>query len=157
MSDQPPDGGRSWDQPADEGRRWEQGPPRPPPPGYGGPEARAYGAPPPPPYGGAAGYPGPYGYPPVYGPRPNAPSATTALVLGIIGIAVCQVVAPFAYVYGKRAEDEIAQSGGVYGGESMAKAGKILGIIGIVLLALGILIAIVAVIAAVASVDAAYR
>ena len=57
--------------------------------------------------------------------------------------------APFAYYYGKRAEDAVDASGGTLAGRSMATAGKILGIIGCVLLALGIIYLIVVIIVAV--------
>jgi hypothetical protein len=72
-------------------------------------------------------------------------------VLGILGILVCQVVAPFAMVIGRRAVKEIDASNGAIGGRGSAQAGYIMGIIGTVLLALGVLIVIVAIIAAAAT------
>lgn len=80
------------------------------------------------------GAPGPYGYVPV----PDQPQATTALVLGILGIAICGVIAPFAWSVGRRSLREIDASGGRWGGRGKAQAGYILGIIGTVLLILAV-------------------
>ena len=44
--------------------------------------------------------------------RPNAPHAVLALVLGIIGVAACSVCGPFAWYYGRQAEDAVDASGG---------------------------------------------
>ena len=106
-----------------------------------------------PPYG----YPQqPYAYQP---PKPNHPSATTSLVLGIIGLAgiltcggVTLVLSPVAWVTGAKAVREIRANPGAYNGESSAAAGKIMGIVGTVLLILGV-IAIVAFFALVAAYD----
>ena len=94
--------------------------------------------------------PAPYGYAPPYGygaaPQ-NHPSATTALVLsliGLAGIAFCGgltlVLSPFAWRIGASAVREIDASQGRLGGREQANAGRIMGIIGTVLLALGILL-----------------
>jgi uncharacterized membrane protein YjgN (DUF898 family) len=64
-------------------------------------------------------------------------------VLGILGLLVCSVLAPVAWVYGRRAEEAVDASGGAYGGRDMATAGKVLGMIGTALLALGLLIGLV--------------
>jgi hypothetical protein len=64
-------------------------------------------------------------------------------VLGIISVVGCAICGPFAYYYGKRAEDAVDASRGTLGGRSMATAGKILGIIGCVFLAIGIIYLIV--------------
>ena len=150
----------------------QQPPPQPPygAPQYPGPEqTQPYGQPPPyaqnpygqqPPYGQA-----PYGQQPPYGQNPygqqppygapqygqpygqpaNHPSATTALVLSLIGLAgiafcggITLVLSPFAWRIGARAVREIDASPGTYGGRDQANAGRIMGIIGTVLLALGI-------------------
>jgi hypothetical protein len=98
----------------------------------------------------------PYGspYQPAYagGALPDHPSATTAMVLGIIGlvgIAFCGgitlVLSPFAWVVGAKAVREIDASPGRYAGRDRAQGGKIMGIIGTVLLALAI-VAIIGVI-----------
>lgn len=75
-----------------------------------------------------------YGYAP-----PDHPKATTSMVLGILGVVVCQVIAPFAWVIGKRTVSEIDASGGRLGGRGQAQAGYVLGIVGTVLLGLGVL------------------
>ena len=85
----------------------------------------------------------PYGQP--YGGQPyqqpqNHGSATTALVLGICGLVLCQVVGIPAYVIGRRAEREIRASNGALTGEGLAKAGWIMGLIAIVLMVGGILL-----------------
>lgn len=98
-----------------------------------------------------------YGGPPPYGapyqpPQPLAPmhpKATTALVLGIVGLAgtficgITVVLGPFAWVTGARAKREIASAPGRFRGESEAQVGMILGIVTTVLLALAIVGAIV--------------
>lgn len=73
---------------------------------------------------------------PGYGPTglpmwaPDHPQTTTVLLLGILGMAVCQVVAPFAWVMGSRVRKEIDASGGTIGGRSQVQIGYILGIVG---------------------------
>jgi Domain of unknown function (DUF4190) len=124
MSDQyPPTGGGpppgQWPPPGGSGA-----------PGYGGGGPQYGGAPYGAPQGGA--FPN-YPYPQ---PQADAPGATTALVLGILGIVVCQILAPFAWDYGNRALEEIELSGRTLGGHGNAKAGQILGIIGTILLGL---------------------
>lgn len=119
----------------------------PPPPGYQYPPphpgsqppnwGNAYPPPAPPPPPG-------YGYPQYVPPAPNHPKATTALVLGIIGLTgiMCYItflVAPVAWVIGHKALKEIDANPGAYGGRSEANAGKIMGIVGTVLLILGLL------------------
>ncbi|MRK00546.1 DUF4190 domain-containing protein [Aeromicrobium sp. S22] len=106
-----------------------------PPPGYGYPPP---GQAPPPGYG----YPQPgYGYGPT---APKHPNATTAMVLGIVGVAgglMCWLpllASPFAWFFGRKAMREIDESHGQLQGRSEAKAGFVLGIIGSVLLALAI-------------------
>jgi hypothetical protein len=124
----------------------QQPPPQPP---YGQPQ---YGQPPygQPPYGQP-------GYPPAYGaPQPGFgygapaarthPSATTALVLSLVGLAgimfcggLTLVLSPFAWRTGAKAVREIDANPGMYGGRDQANAGRIMGIIGTVLLVLGAL------------------
>lgn len=108
MSDYPPPGGQP-----PEG--WNQ-----PPGGYG---------PPPGPYGG--GYPQGYGY---GMPQQDHPDATTVLVLGILGLVVCGIIAPFAWSKGNKALQEIEASGRTIGGHGMVQAGRICGIVGTILL-----------------------
>jgi hypothetical protein len=92
------------------------------------------------PYGATPGY----GFP---GQAPaNHPSATTALVLsliGLVGIALCGgitlVLSPFAWRMGARAVREIDANPGMYAGRDQANAGRIMGLIGTVLLGLAVL------------------
>jgi hypothetical protein len=116
-------------------------PPPPPPPGFGGPQS-PYGS------GPAYGAPG-YGY-----GVPNQrehPSGTTVLLLGILGLVVCQVLSPIALVMGGRARREMdAQRDVHWTNRGNVTAGWICGIIGTALLALAVLV-IVIVIAAAAS------
>lgn len=133
----------------------------PPPGAYGGP---GY-VPPPNPYPAPHEYgapQNPYGapYQAAYagGQLPEHPSATTAMVLGIIslvGVVLCLgltlVLSPAAWIVGAKAVREIDASPGRYGARDRAQAGKIMGIIGTVLLVLGVL-AIIAVVALAVSV-----
>jgi hypothetical protein len=104
----------------------------------------------------------PYGspYQPAYagGLLPTHPSATSSMVLGIVGlvsILVCAgfllIVSPVAWVLGAKAVRDIDASPGRYGGRDRAQAGKIMGIIGSVLLVLGVLLIILVVAVAVNS------
>ena len=80
-------------------------------------------------------------------PQPPAhPSATTALVLsivGLVGILACGgitlVLSPFAWVIGGRAVKEIDANPGAYSGRESANAGRIMGIIGTIFLIIGII------------------
>ena len=91
------------------------------PPSYGEPQ---------PPYGQQPGYPVAY--------APDHPRATMSLILGILGIVVCGVIAPFAWRIGKQTVDEIDASNGQLGGRGSAQAGYVLGIIGTILLGIGV-------------------
>ena len=114
-------------------------------PGTQPPYGQPYGQPPygQPPYGqptygqpsaGAPQYPQQPGYPVAH--APDHPRATTCLVLGILGVVLCQVIAPFAWQMGKRTVSEIDASQGRLGGRGSAQAGYVLGIVGTVLLGL---------------------
>lgn len=118
---------------------------------YGGPQ-NPY-APPPNPYPqpneyGAPQYPYGVPYQPAYaGMLPDHPSATTSMVLGIIGLAgiifcggITLVLAPFAWAMGAKSVREIDEQPGRYAGRDKAQAGKWMGIIGTVLLVLGVLL-----------------
>jgi hypothetical protein len=63
----------------------------------------------------------------------NNGKAIASLVLGILGIVSCFVFAIIAIILGYQARNEIAASGGWQTGDSMAKAGIILGWAGLVL------------------------
>jgi hypothetical protein len=116
-----------------------QQPPPPPPeqqPPHGNYPPNQYGAPP---YGGFA--------------APDHSQAMLVLILGIVGLVVCGIAAPFAWVIGNRVIAEIDASNGQVGGRSTANAGRICGIIGTVLLGLGLLFAVIVVIVALAGVS----
>jgi hypothetical protein len=115
-----------------------QNPYAPPPNPY--PRPNEYGAP-----------QSPYGVPyqPAYagGMMPDHPSATTSMVLGIIGLVgiltcggITLVLSPFAWAIGAKSVREIDAQPGRFGGRDKAQAGKWMGIIGTVLLALGIVL-----------------
>ncbi len=78
---------------------------------------------------------------------PEQSQATTILVMGILGLVLCQVLAPFAWVMGNR--ELAAIDSGLRSPEnrSTANAGKILGIIGTVFLGLGVIVGILLVVA----------
>lgn len=86
--------------------------------------------------------PHPGGYQP---PAPQEhPRATMSLVLGILGVVVCGVLAPFAWRIGKQALNDIDASGGQITGRGMAQAGYILGIIGTAILGIALVVFVVA-------------
>jgi hypothetical protein len=89
------------------------------------------------------GYPQPgYGQPMYYTP-PNHGSATTALILGILGLVLCPLVLSIpAWVIGRKAMREIDASQGQLGGRGNAKAGFVLGIIGTAWAGISLLIVI---------------
>lgn len=110
---------------------------------------------PPAPYGqGAPGQPhDPKAMPPAqpyggfpYAVPPKHPSATTAMVLGLVGLCgafvacgLTLVLSPFAWAVGSKAVREIDASQGRVSGRDHANIGRITGIIGTVLLVLGVL------------------
>ena len=101
---------------------------------------------PPPPGQPPYGPPNQYGAP-VYGfAPPDHPQATLILVLGILGLVLCQVISPFAWVMGNRVVAEIDASNGQLGGRGQANAGRICGIVGTFLIGLSLLILAAAVI-----------
>ena len=112
-----------------------------PPPGAatapGAPAAPAApaapGVPPAPGYPQAQGYPGaqPYGYAaPVAAPTNS--NATIAIVCAIVAWVICPFIpAVAAVIIGRKAQREIAESGGTQGGEGLAKAAVIIGWINI--------------------------
>jgi len=84
-----------------------------------------------------------YGQPMYYAP-PTHPRATTALVLGILGLLVCPLVLSIpALVIGRQAVREIDASNGQLGGRGNAQAGFILGIVGTAWAAVAALIVII--------------
>ncbi|MFC3963422.1 DUF4190 domain-containing protein [Nocardia jiangsuensis] len=94
-------------------------------------------------------YPPP-GYPQQHYYRPpDHPQATAIVILGVLGLVLCQFLGPVAFVMGGKALAEIDNSGGAVGGRSTVLAGYICGIIGTVILVVTILVIIAAVIIAV--------
>ena len=61
-------------------------------------------------------------------------------MLGIVGLVVCPLCAPFAWVMGSKAEKAVDASGGHLSGRGEATAGKILGIVTCALYAIGIVL-----------------
>lgn len=98
------------------------------------------------PYGGSQGQ-----YQPPTGgggwtPLPKHPQATTILVLGILGLILCQVLGPVAWIMGNKAIRDYDSQPGRWSGRNEINAGRILGIVATVLLILTVL-AIVAMVA----------
>ena len=83
--------------------------------------------------------PDPSSLPPPLPPQPTADGAVPALVLGIIGIVLCPICAPFAWSTGAKVEHEIDACAGALGGRGMAAAARVLGIVGTVLLGVYVL------------------
>lgn len=67
---------------------------------------------------------------------PKHPDAITVLVLGILSIALCQVLGPFAWYKGKKVLADMHANPGKWSGESEVNLGRILGIVGTALLGL---------------------
>ncbi len=73
---------------------------------------------------------------------PEASQATTILVLGILGVVVCQFLAPVAWVMGNNELQAIDAGRRNPENRGTANAGRILGIVGTVLMAIGIFLVI---------------
>lgn len=71
---------------------------------------------------------------------PEQSQATTALVLGILGIVVCGILAPFAWNIGGKELAAIDAGRRPPENRGTANAGRILGIVGTVLLGIGLLV-----------------
>lgn len=74
------------------------------------------------------------------GQYPEASQATTILVLGILGLVVCQVLGPFAWVMGNNELAAIDAGRRPPENRGTANAGRILGIISTVFLAIGLVV-----------------
>jgi hypothetical protein len=90
-----------------------------------------------------------------YVPVQDHPQSTTALILGILGVVLCQVLGPVALFMGRKAMREIDASGGALGGRGNAQVGYILGIVGTILLGVGIVIGIIYLIVIIAVIGSA--
>ncbi|HSM44910.1 MAG TPA: DUF4190 domain-containing protein [Acidimicrobiia bacterium] len=77
---------------------------------------------------------------------PESSQATTILVLGIIGVVLCQFLGPVAWVMGNSELQAIDAGRRAPENRGTANAGRILGIIGTVLLVLGIVFTVLFVI-----------
>lgn len=62
--------------------------------------------------------------------RTQHPQSTTALVLGILGLVLCLVLAPVAWIVGGRAVRAIDAAPARWDGRGSAQAGRVLGIVG---------------------------
>ncbi|MFC8528469.1 DUF4190 domain-containing protein [Nocardia sp. NPDC057227] len=62
------------------------------------------------------------------------PNATAILFLGAVSILCCGLAGPVAWAMGRRALDQIEESGGAYGGRAQVVVGYVLGIVGTVLM-----------------------
>ncbi|HLE94783.1 MAG TPA: DUF4190 domain-containing protein [Acidimicrobiia bacterium] len=71
-------------------------------------------------------------------PYPEASQATTALVLGILGIVLCPVLGPFAWSMGNKEMQAIDAGRRPPENRGTANAAKILGIVGTVLVVIAI-------------------
>ncbi len=78
--------------------------------------------------------PGPGGMP--YQSYAESSQATLALILGIVGLVVCAIAAPFAWSIGNKELQGIDAGRRDPSNRGQANAGKILGIIGTVLMVL---------------------
>lgn len=76
------------------------------------------------------------------GQYPEASQSTTILVLGILGLILCQVLSPFAWVMGNKELEAIDAGRRPVDNRQTANAGRILGIIGTVLLGIGLIVGI---------------
>ncbi|MEE9177398.1 MAG: hypothetical protein V3U46_03115 [Acidimicrobiia bacterium] len=74
---------------------------------------------------------------------PEQSQATTILVMGILGLIICGILAPFAWVMGNKELTAIDSGLRSPENRSTANAGRILGIIGTVLLGIGLVVGII--------------
>ncbi len=77
--------------------------------------------------------------------------ATTALILGIVGLVVCSLVGIAALVVGNQAKQEIDASGGQLEGRGLAVAGIVMGWIAIGLMIIGLVIGALVLVASVST------
>ena len=74
------------------------------------------------------------------------PSGTTVLVLGILGLVVCGILAPVAWIKGNTAKREMdAQPNVTWTNRGSVTTGRILGIVGTAIIVLGIVVVVIAV------------
>jgi uncharacterized membrane protein YjgN (DUF898 family) len=87
-------------------------------------------------------------FPSESGAYPEASQATTVLVLGILGIVVCGILAPFAWSMGNKELAAIAAGRRPPENRGSANAGRILGIIGSVLLIITVVLIVLLIVGA---------
>ncbi len=68
------------------------------------------------------------------------PEGTKVLVLGILGVVLCNLLAPFAWVIGNRVVKEVDASPGGYSNRGTANAGRICGMVISILLIIGLVL-----------------
>lgn len=85
-----------------------------------------------------------------YGGREH-PKGTLVFVLGLLSVLGLTILAPFAWVMGRRALREIDSNRSAYSNRGMVVAGYVMGIIGTVLLALFAVLLVIGITAAILS------
>jgi len=80
------------------------------------------------------------------GAYPEQSQATTVLVLGILGIVICGILAPFAWSMGSKELAAIDAGQRPPDNRGTANAGRILGIVGTVLLGIGLIFLILVIV-----------
>ncbi len=93
--------------------------------------------------------PPPYQQYGTFGPNPYESRSTTILVMGILGLVLCQLLGPVAMVMGNNLKKEAEMAG--YPEPGQAKAGRICGIVATVILVLSVLLFAVVMIIGVSS------
>src|SRR5215203_5431572 len=97
------------------------------------------------PYQASFGASTPYGMASYSAPPVQHPQATLALILGILGLAVCPFVGIAALVIGNKARKQIDAAPGQFTGRGMATAGFVLGVVSVALIVLFVLLVILGV------------
>lgn len=97
------------------------------------------------PYQSSFGGSSPYGMASYSAPPVQHPQATLALILGILGLAVCPFVGIAALVIGNKARKQIDAAPGQFTGRGMATAGFVLGVVSVALIVLFVLLVILGV------------
>jgi hypothetical protein len=103
------------------------------------------------PYQASFGGSTPYGMASYSTPPVQHPQATLALILGILGLAVCPFVGIAALLIGNKARKQIDAAPGQFAGRGMATAGFVMGIVSVALIVLMVLIVILGIAGALGS------
>jgi hypothetical protein len=103
------------------------------------------------PYQASFGGTTPYGMASYSAPPVQHPQATLALILGILGLAVCPFVGIAALLIGNKARKQIDAAPGQFAGRGMATAGFVMGIVSVALVVLMVLIVILGIAGALGS------